>query len=192
MVFLVTSPHPHSSLSINSGVTQETQIRWPFYYLGNYKELTPFSQEPGTRASPFFLLNSRMIELNVLVEEWEGRVRCCQQVSTIALNQYVPKMNVNKRLESVVFYWVLTHFSGCFFVFFFFVPELKRLCALLYCTLKILLEYSYFTTYYFLLYNKLNQLYVYIYPLLLGFSSHIGHHRALCSVPSTIQEVLVS
>ena len=132
MVFLVTSPYPHSSLSINSGVTQETQIRWPFYYLGNYKELTPFSQEPGTRASPFFLLNSRMIELNVLVEEWEGRVRCCQQVSTIALNQYVPKMNVNKRLESVVFYWVLTHFSGCFFVFLFFSCQSLKDCVLYY------------------------------------------------------------
>ena len=45
---------------------------------------------------------------------------------------------------------------------------------------KFLLEYSCFITLYqFLLYNKVNQLYVYIYPLFFGFPSPLGHHRAL-------------
>ena len=29
----------------------------------------------------------------------------------------------------------------------------------------------------------MNQLYVYIYPLVFGFPSHLGHHRALSRVP---------
>ena len=32
---------------------------------------------------------------------------------------------------------------------------------------------------YFLLYSKVNQLYVYIYPLFFRFFSHIGHSRVL-------------
>ena len=36
------------------------------------------------------------------------------------------------------------------------------------------------------------QLYVYIYPLLFGFPSHLGHHRALSRVPCAIQYVLIS
>ena len=35
----------------------------------------------------------------------------------------------------------------------------------------------------FLLYSKVNQLYVYVSPLLLGFPSHLGHHRALSRFP---------
>ena len=30
----------------------------------------------------------------------------------------------------------------------------------------------------FLLYSKVNQLYIYMYPLFFGFPSHLGHHRA--------------
>ena len=32
---------------------------------------------------------------------------------------------------------------------------------------------------YFLLYSKVSQLHIYIYPFFLGFPSHLGHHRAL-------------
>ena len=42
----------------------------------------------------------------------------------------------------------------------------------------------------FLLYSKVNQLYVFIYPLFFGFPSHLGHHRALSRVPCTTQSVL--
>ena len=31
----------------------------------------------------------------------------------------------------------------------------------------------------FLLYSKMNQLYIYIYPLFFGFPSLLGHHSAL-------------
>ena len=36
----------------------------------------------------------------------------------------------------------------------------------------------------FLLYSKVNQQCVYIYPLFIGFLSHLGHHRALSRIPS--------
>ena len=55
------------------------------------------------------------------------------------------------------------------------------------------LEYSCFTMLcQFLLYGKVNQLYVYICPLFFGFPSHLGHHRALSRVPCAIQQVLIS
>ena len=44
---------------------------------------------------------------------------------------------------------------------------------------------------YFLLYNKVNQLPVYINPLFFVFLSHSGHHRALGRVTCTIQQVLI-
>ena len=44
----------------------------------------------------------------------------------------------------------------------------------------------------FLLYSKVNQLYVYIYPLFFGFPSHLGHHRVLSGVSCAIQQVLIS
>ena len=44
----------------------------------------------------------------------------------------------------------------------------------------------------FLLYSKVNQLYVFIHPLFFGFPSHLGHHRALSRVPWAIQQVLIS
>ena len=44
----------------------------------------------------------------------------------------------------------------------------------------------------FLLYSKVNQLYVYIYSLLFGFPSHLDHHRALSRVLCAIQQVLIS
>ena len=58
---------------------------------------------------------------------------------------------------------------------------------------KFLLEYSCFTTLcQYLLYSKVNQLYVYIHPLFFGFPSHLGHHRALSRVPCATQQVLIS
>jgi len=42
------------------------------------------------------------------------------------------------------------------------------------------MEYSCFTALgYYLLYSKVNQLYIYIYSFLFGLPSHVGHHRAL-------------
>ena len=49
-----------------------------------------------------------------------------------------------------------------------------------------LLKYGCFTMLcYYLLYSKVNKLYVYIYPLFFIFPFHSGHHRALGRVPST-------
>ena len=51
--------------------------------------------------------------------------------------------------------------------------------------LKFLLEYSCFIMLcQFLLYNKVNQLYM---PSFFGFLSYLGHHRELSGVPSAIQ-----
>ena len=48
---------------------------------------------------------------------------------------------------------------------------------------KFLLEYSCLTMLYsFLLYSKVNQLYIYIYPLFFRFF-HLGHHRSLSRFP---------
>ena len=44
----------------------------------------------------------------------------------------------------------------------------------------------------FLLYSVVNQLYVYLYPLLWGSPSYLGHHRALSRAPYAIQSVLIS
>jgi hypothetical protein len=56
-----------------------------------------------------------------------------------------------------------------------------------------LLKYSCFTALcYYLLYRKVNKLYVFIYPLFFIFPFHSGHHRAFGRVPSAIQQVLVS
>ena len=41
-------------------------------------------------------------------------------------------------------------------------------------------------------YSKVNQLYVYIYPLFFAFPYHLGHNRALRRVLCAIQEVLIS
>jgi len=38
----------------------------------------------------------------------------------------------------------------------------------------------------------MHQSYVYIYALLFGLPSHLGHHSALGRVPCTIQHVLIS
>ena len=43
----------------------------------------------------------------------------------------------------------------------------------------------------FLLYSKVNQLYVYIYPLFFRFFSHVVYYRILSRVPCAIQQVLV-
>ena len=58
---------------------------------------------------------------------------------------------------------------------------------------KLILEYSYFTMLYsFLLYRKVNQPYLYMYPLPFGLPSHSGHHSALSRVPCAVQYVLIS
>ena len=44
----------------------------------------------------------------------------------------------------------------------------------------------------FLLYSKVNQLYIYTYPLSFGFPSHLGHQRALSRDSCAIQQVLIS
>ena len=59
--------------------------------------------------------------------------------------------------------------------------------------LFILLEYGCFTmSCQFLLYSKVNQLYIYTYPLFFRLSSHLGHHRALSRVPCAVQQPLIS
>ena len=58
---------------------------------------------------------------------------------------------------------------------------------------QFLLECSCFTMLcQFLLYSKVNQFYVYIYPVFLRFPSRLGHHRALSRVPRAIEQVLMS
>jgi len=55
----------------------------------------------------------------------------------------------------------------------------------LYIFQKKLLDYIYFTMLcQFLLYIKVNHLYIYIYPLFFGFPSHLGHHGALSRFPA--------
>ena len=44
----------------------------------------------------------------------------------------------------------------------------------------------------FLLYSKVNQLYIYLSLLFFRFFSHIGHYRVLRRVPYAIQQVLIS
>ena len=44
----------------------------------------------------------------------------------------------------------------------------------------------------FLLYSKVNQLYVYIYLPFFGFPSHSGHHRALSRIPCAIKQIPIS
>ena len=46
--------------------------------------------------------------------------------------------------------------------------------------------------YQFLLYSKMNQPYIYIYPLPSGLPSHSGHHSALSRIPCAIQYILIS
>ena len=59
--------------------------------------------------------------------------------------------------------------------------------------LLFLLEYSCFTMLcQFLLYSKVNQVHVNIYPLFFGFPSHRGHYGVLNRVPCAIQSVLIS
>ena len=45
---------------------------------------------------------------------------------------------------------------------------------------------------YFLPYSKMNQPYIYTYPLPFEFSSHSRHHSTLSRVPCAIQQVLIS
>ena len=44
----------------------------------------------------------------------------------------------------------------------------------------------------FLLYNRVNLLYIHIYPLFFRFYSHIGHYRVLSRVPCAVQQILIS
>ena len=55
------------------------------------------------------------------------------------------------------------------------------------------LEYSCFIILcQFILYSKVNQLYIHIFTLFFGFPSHLGHQTALSRVPCAIQQVLIS
>ena len=45
--------------------------------------------------------------------------------------------------------------------------------------------------YYFLLYSKVNQLHVHIYPLFLKFFSHVGHYRVLRRILCAISKVII-
>ena len=53
--------------------------------------------------------------------------------------------------------------------------------------IKFLLEYSCFIMCLFLQYSKLDQPYIYIYPLPFGLPSHSDHHRVLRRVPWSIR-----
>ena len=53
--------------------------------------------------------------------------------------------------------------------------------------IKFLLEYSCFIMCLFLQYSKLNQPYMYVYPLPFGLPFHSDHHRALRRVPLSIR-----
>ena len=44
----------------------------------------------------------------------------------------------------------------------------------------------------FFLHSKMNQLYIYKYPLFFGFPSHLGYHRAWSGAPCAIQQALIS
>ena len=44
----------------------------------------------------------------------------------------------------------------------------------------------------FLLYSKVHQLHIHIYPLFFRFFSHTGHYRVLSQVPCASQQVLIS
>ena len=46
--------------------------------------------------------------------------------------------------------------------------------------------------YEFLLYSKVSQSYIHIYPLFWGFPSHLGHYRALSRVSCVTQQLLIS
>ena len=46
--------------------------------------------------------------------------------------------------------------------------------------------------YHFLLYQKMNQLYIYIHPLFFEFPSHLGYHRQLSGVFCAVQYILTS
>ena len=48
-------------------------------------------------------------------------------------------------------------------------------------------NWTIFTVFLISLYSKVNQLYGYMSPLLFGFPSHLGHHRALSRIPWPIQ-----
>ena len=45
--------------------------------------------------------------------------------------------------------------------------------------------------YYFQVYSKVNQLYIYTYPLFCRIFSHIDYYRVLSRVPCAIQEVFI-
>ena len=77
------------------------------------------------------------------------------------------------------------HFQNCSCFFF---PLIFIAVRLLFTFFTL---HSCFTTlYWFLLYSKVNRLYIHIYTLPVGIPSHSGHHTAL--VPGTILCILIS
>ena len=72
-------------------------------------------------------------------------------------------------------------------------PALQTFSLLTKLLGKPFLKYSCFTALYlFPLYTKMNQPYMYVYPLPFGFPSHLSHHSALSRVPWAIQSVPIS
>ena len=72
-------------------------------------------------------------------------------------------------------------------------PALQTVSLLTKLPGEPLLKYSCFAVLYlFPLYTKMNQPYVYVYPLPFGFPSHLSPHSALSRVPCAIQSVLIS
>ena len=105
---------------------------------------------------------------------YEERIWSCLIIIHVAQNPFFQKSGC----EVGVSIWKETEVS------YFYASFLKK---------KLILEYSYFTMLYsFLLYRKVNQPYLYMYPLPFGLPSHSGHHSALSRVPCAVQYVLIS
>ena len=71
------------------------------------------------------------------------------------------------------------------------ISSRKKKIAFLIFFSWFLLAYSCFTMLFqSLLFSKVHQPYLYIYPLFFGFLFHLGHHRALSGVHCALQQVL--
>ena len=71
------------------------------------------------------------------------------------------------------------------------ISSRKKKIAFLIFFSWFLLAYSCFTMLFqSLLFSKVHQPYIYIYPLFFGFLFHLGHHRALSGVHCALQQVL--
>ena len=91
----------------------------------------------------------------------------------------LPGSSIHGILQARVLEWVAIAFSvGCLYVL-----AIVNSAAMIFFKL----EYNCFTLLcQFLLYCKVNQPCVYMYPLSFGFPSHLGHHRTLSSLCSIV------